>query len=210
MNKSYIFGFLMKLFIIHLNIMSIECFLNIDLSQDTCLEVHNKYRKVHDAQPLTTNESLVEEAKKRAQRIAELDIMSHDGSKKGLGENIFYAKGYPNIDCDMAVRSWYSEVKEVDFDKQVYPGSTGHFTQVVWKNTKSVGCGKAVSSSQKVYIVCEYFPAGNYRNQYSTNVGKPLDTILKSTSESSSQKKFNSTLFRVILIHILLIVQTLI
>jgi cysteine-rich secretory family protein len=41
----------------------------------------------------------------------------------------------------------------------------GHFTQVVWKNTQYVGCGKATAANGRVYFVCNYYPAGNGRGQ---------------------------------------------
>jgi hypothetical protein len=45
----------------------------------------------------------------------------------------------------------------------------GHFTQVVWSRTRLVGCGKATATPEKggrTYIVCNYYPAGNYANQF--------------------------------------------
>ena len=45
----------------------------------------------------------------------------------------------------------------------------GHFTQVVWSRTQFVGCGKATATPEmggRTYIVCNYYPAGNYSNQF--------------------------------------------
>ena len=49
----------------------------------------------------------------------------------------------------------------------------GHFTQVVWKFSKQIGCaysvGKFMTYNNAYYVCCDYFPAGNYQGQYATN-----------------------------------------
>lgn len=54
---------------------------------------------------------------------------------------------------------WYSQMKRYDFSK---PPSilhtninSGHFSQIVWKNTKFLGVGKATAKSGKIYVVGE-------------------------------------------------------
>ena len=49
----------------------------------------------------------------------------------------------------------------------------GHFTQVVWKNSKNLGIAKARSSSGKIIVVANYEPAGNFIGQYVQNVPAP-------------------------------------
>jgi hypothetical protein len=60
---------------------------------------------------------------------------------------------------------------------------TGHFTQVVWKNTKKVGCawntkscpGNGQANKMPFYkMVCEYDPPGNYAGQFPQNVPRPI------------------------------------
>lgn len=54
---------------------------------------------------------------------------------------------------------------------------TGHFTQVVWKGTKQLGCATVPCSSGTAapyFTVCNYLPRGNVGSQYLANVGKPL------------------------------------
>ena len=46
----------------------------------------------------------------------------------------------------------------------------GHFTQVVWKETKELGVGRAKSNTGKLYIVAYYSPPGNYSRCYLDNV----------------------------------------
>lgn len=51
-------------------------------------------------------------------------------------------------------------------------GSAGHFTQVVWKDTREMGVGMARSNTGKLYIVANYDPAGNMVGSFSTKVPK--------------------------------------
>ena len=62
--------------------------------------------------------------------------------------------------------------------KAQFSESTGHFTQLVWKDTTKVGCG-AVHCNSNVnngasgwYLVCEYTPRGNVIGAFKQNVGK--------------------------------------
>jgi len=70
------------------------------------------------------------------------------------------AAGYK--DFKTAITAWYDEVKYYNYNKPGFSGSTGHFTQVVWKSTKQVGCAKKFckSSGWTIYI-CEYDAPGN-------------------------------------------------
>ena len=42
----------------------------------------------------------------------------------------------------------------------------GHYTQMVWNNTKEVGVGIGYCKTGGIIIVASYFPAGNYVGQY--------------------------------------------
>lgn len=71
---------------------------------------------------------------------------------------------------------WGEERKSYNFDNGGFSSGTGHFTQVVWKDTKKVGCGQwSECSGLGVYVVCNYDPPGNYNNDYAKNVGKLID-----------------------------------
>lgn len=51
------------------------------------------------------------------------------------------------------------------------------FSQMVWKNTKLMGMGKAIGPERTV-IVASYQPAGNITYRYAENVLEPNDKFL--------------------------------
>ena len=70
---------------------------------------------------------------------------------------------------------WYDEIKDHHFDLDSQPGTgnlnisfcfyslknnlfLGHFTQLVWKNSKEVGFGVAKANDGSFYAVANYFP----------------------------------------------------
>ena len=63
-----------------------------------------------------------------------------------------------------ATKRWYDEVKDYDYATgQSKGGAVGHFTQVVWKNSKKLGCGHATKDNgHYAYVTCRYSPPGNY------------------------------------------------
>ncbi|KAL7056989.1 hypothetical protein AAHC03_019047 [Spirometra sp. Aus1] len=69
---------------------------------------------------------------------------------------------------------WYGEIMRYDFENQDQ-SSCGHFCQVVWDETTRAGFGVAkTADGQSVYAVGHYFPPGNFINQWSTHVPRPL------------------------------------
>lgn len=49
--------------------------------------------------------------------------------------------------------------------------SSGHFSQLVWKDTKQMGVGKARSAAgTKVFVVANFDPQGNWMGQFAEQV----------------------------------------
>lgn len=69
-----------------------------------------------------------------------------------------------------AVDAWYDEIKQHTFGVEPKTTGTGHFTQVVWKDSQQLGVGVAKNSKGQVFVVCNYDPPGNYVGQFATKV----------------------------------------
>ena len=83
-----------------------------------------------------------------------------------------------------------------DFETGDFSMETGHFTQVVWKSSITLGIGKAVvpkGGMKCTYIVARYRPPGNYMGQFQNEVSpgtfsqslcSKLDDMLKDISNA--------------------------
>ena len=131
------------------------------------LETHNKFRAAHQAPALKWSSALARDAEVWAKQIARVGRLRHDNTSDG--ENVFMVFGR-EIDGSDAVNSWYSEVKDFDFNKPGYQPKTGHFTQVVWKGSEELGIGKAKSADGKMFVVGRNRPAGNNLRAFQENV----------------------------------------
>ncbi|KAG5922032.1 hypothetical protein E4U42_005624 [Claviceps africana] len=131
------------------------------------LASHNYFRDQHSANPLTWDNSLAASS----QTWANTCNFSHDSA----GENLVYRTSAQY--WGQFVNMWGTERTKYNFDKPDFSAATGHFTQLVWKNTKTVGCAwsKCDGGSGKAigyYVVCKYSPPGNYLGQFSAQVGR--------------------------------------
>lgn len=117
-----------------------------------------------------------------------------DSSQHGPnGENL--AEGFLNTTA--AIEAWGNERSKYDFDRPTgFSNSTGHFTQLVWKDTKSVGCGRKEcdnadnAGSHGWLVVCEYWPPGNVDGEYKSEVQerRKASNILGDVSSGSKRK----------------------
>ena len=126
-----------------------------DLQTDI-LNSTNFYRYEHNATALTWNATLASFAQSWANRCQ----WKHSGGP--YGENL--AAGFANVTD--SVDGWGNERAEYNFNTPTgFSEATGHFTQLVWKDTTSTGCA-AVNCTGKggmtgFFLVCEYSPPGN-------------------------------------------------
>ncbi|MEL7446278.1 MAG: CAP domain-containing protein [Pseudomonadota bacterium] len=138
-----------------------------DSSEHVWLQAHNTERAEFGAPDLVWSEQLEQEARDWANRIAREGRMRHASldQRKGRGENLWMGSaGY--FPPDAMIDAFNSE--ERYFKSGTFPEisrtgnwrDAGHYTQVVWPQTREVGC--ALSSNGKFdFLVCRYWPAGN-------------------------------------------------
>ena len=81
------------------------------------------------------------------------------------GENLYWSYN-KSPDSKMVVDAWGSEIKDYDYATNTCnPNKVcGHYTQVVWRDTKEVGCGVAYCGKEQVWV-CNYSPPGNFVGQ---------------------------------------------
>lgn len=139
------------------------------------LDAHNKYRAKHKVPPLKWSKEIANEAQAWAEKLAKTRSLQHASAseRKGYGENIASFSRRFETAGEEATNMWYSEVKDYRFDKPGFGGNTGHFTQVVWKDSVELGMGRAQTADGRLtFVVARYSPAGNMMNRFQENVFK--------------------------------------
>lgn len=88
------------------------------------------------------------------------------------GENIYckYGTGNITVNGHEGVKSWYDEISLYNYNAPGFSSATGHFTQVIWRDSKKLGIAKAENSKGQIFVVANYDPPGNYQGQFKENV----------------------------------------
>lgn len=135
------------------------------------LDFHNKARKDVGTTALQWSTELAKYAQEWADNLAKrgckMEHRPHEGTFKQIhGENIFWGMGTEYSALD-ASKGWYDEIKDYKHEplNENNWSIAGHYTQMVWKNTTSVGIAKATCKGGETVIVANYDPAGNYIGQ---------------------------------------------
>ncbi|KAH0596636.1 hypothetical protein MHUMG1_05754 [Metarhizium humberi] len=147
------------------------------------LAAHNFFRSQHGGSQQGVNDlTWDDKLANTAQPWSAKCVFEHN--KSGYGENIAYHSA-KNTAWGEFVNMWGEERKQYNFDQGGFSSGTGHFTQVVWKGTTTVGCGQTwcdgtTGNIKGLFVVCNYNPPGNYNNDYKNNVlkqtkGSPSD-----------------------------------
>ncbi|KAJ3564877.1 hypothetical protein NP233_g8000 [Leucocoprinus birnbaumii] len=144
-----------------------------DQFSDDALSLHNTNRARYGANPLSYDNNLASGAASYAAQC------NWGHSSGNYGENL-YALSTSGGTIQQAVQSWMDEASQYNYNDPGFSEATGHFTQVVWKATTTLGCGLHVCSTGSpwgsgswTYIVCRYTPPGNVEGEFAQNVGRP-------------------------------------
>lgn len=134
------------------------------------VDAHNRYRAKHCGGPLTWSPQLATIAQTWANSLRDKGCMfGHSGSS--YGENLA-AGTTGSLTPEAVAAMWYDEIAKYKFPAGGFSMTTGHFTQVVWKQTTAIGCGVVTCNGMDIWV-CNYDPAGNVEGQYPAQV-KPV------------------------------------
>ena len=142
---------------------------------------HNTLRKKHGASALGKLSALAKLAQKTADNCRDKQSLIHTKDTYNgttVGQNLYMCGGSVPTGTKVADK-WYAEEANYDYStgKAKKDGLViGHFTQLVWKKSKKIGCAIANGpwgDYDGYFVCCDYYPAGNMLNQYIANVGKP-------------------------------------
>ncbi|MED6274536.1 hypothetical protein CHARACLAT_017460 [Characodon lateralis] len=100
-------------------------------------------------------------------------IWNHNPELEETGENL-YASTEP-LDLRVALEKWFLEHLNYNYQNNSCDEDKmcGHYTQMVWADTHRVGCAFHACNTMEgldwegvSFLVCNYFPAGNYDAQW--------------------------------------------
>lgn len=169
---------------------------------------HNVERAKHGVAPLNWSADLAKNAQAwvnachTAKNSNGDEYFCHQSSTSGCGTDASYhygenlAFGYPSRSGKEAVDEWYCEINVYDFDNPAVRGGTthgcddnpdkvtGHFTQVVWRDSTRLGCARNTCSqggNTGTLWACEYDPPGNFNatqpGVLDRNVPRPIQGL---------------------------------
>ncbi|XP_033096957.1 uncharacterized protein LOC117101177 [Anneissia japonica] len=158
--------------------------------QKEMLTAHNKHREKHGVPALKLSDEVCKDAQKFAEKLAKTGKLEHSTNQE-YGENVgmHYSSATTEYSGTEATNRWYSEVSKYDFSDPRFKSGIGHFTQMVWKNSKQFGIGKAITKDKRVVVVASYEPPGNYIGQFPDNVFNRTDGYLPPKPDGAHKVK---------------------
>lgn len=135
------------------------------------LASHNRERTAMGIAPLAWNARLAADAREFGAELAATNSFGHseEDEDNPVGENLF-AGTVGHYAPEAMVDAWVEEKK--NFKPGIFPNNSrtgdladvGHYTQLMWRETGSVGCA-VVASEELDYLVCRYAQVGNVEGE---------------------------------------------
>lgn len=135
---------------------------------DRLLAAQNRERAAWGVAPMAWNPALARSAQAWADRLATTGAFAHApvDTRHPEGENL-WAGTKDRYSLEAMVDAWVREKR--DFKPGTFPDNSvtgrvedvGHYTQLMWRDTRQVGCAVARGDREDV-LVCRYSRAGNW------------------------------------------------
>ena len=127
---------------------------------DDMLAAHNAVRAKLKLPPLVWSGKLAKAAQEWADTLLKDGTFRHPATSP-WGQNLLdlYRGQY---EPEQVVGDWAAEAANYDYKTNRCTGMCGHYTQIVWRDTKEVGCALARGGQREVWA-CDYSPPGNYQ-----------------------------------------------
>ncbi|KAK0534255.1 F-box protein: endocytic membrane traffic, recycling ReCYcling 1 [Tilletia horrida] len=166
--------------------------------EQAVLDAHNNYRVKHGAPSLTWNATLAQYALNWASKC----IWAHSGGP--YGENGAASVGMP-MTMATAADMWYGEMAQYNFSAPGFSEATGHFSQLVWSSSHTVGCAMVQCTPASLgfawtgpemasNVWCEYSNTpGNVIGFFDKNVVPPIGATLVNGLVSTTNSLLGST-----------------
>lgn len=139
------------------------------------LILHNRARDAERLPRLEWSAELSEQADEWARKLAKDGKLRHSlwSDREGTGENLWMGTaGFYSFAHMMGAFTG----EKRDFRPGTFPDvsttdrwqDVAHYTQIIWPDTRKVGCALATARGRDV-LVCRYWPAGNW---FGSKVGR--------------------------------------
>ena len=126
---------------------------------DNMLAAHNAVRLGVGVPALTWSIQLAAFAQQWANELVASRKFVHRRNSP-YGENLYEITGARTTSGEV-VDQWASESKNYRYGSNTCRGVCGHYTQIIWRDTRRVGCAVAGNARNEVWV-CNYDPPGNW------------------------------------------------
>jgi uncharacterized protein YkwD len=123
------------------------------------IRAHNAVRSRSKLPPLVWSDKVAAMAQQWAEALLARNQFTHRPNS-AYGENPFEINGALASPARV-VGDWASEVRNYDYRTNSCKSVCGHYTQIIWRDTKELGCGVARNARREIWV-CDYDPPGNW------------------------------------------------